>query len=141
MCTLVTIENIKEIRSGSETQYYREQFKIAASFEERWLTIVYISDGKYKTLHLVAFTSDVFQMWNTTLRQLYELRQDLMSGLGNMERRQKVWEKHYWKGADQSGDQRLDFEEVEQMCRRLNIHSPRADLLNRFMASVLTSLN
>lgn len=130
---IVTIENIKEIRSGPETRYYREQFKIAASFEERWLTLIYITDGKYKTIHMVAFTSDVFRMWNTTLRKLYSLRQDLMTGLGNMERRQMVWEKQYWKDADQSGDQKLDFEEVEAMCKRLNINSPRTDLLNRFM--------
>jgi phosphatidylinositol phospholipase C, delta len=102
--------------------------------------VIYIADGKYKTLHMVAFTSDVFHMWNTTLRQLHSLRQDLMSGLGNMERRQMVWEKQYWKDADQSGDQKLSFEEIEQMCRRLNINSPRLDLLNRFMVCQCFSL-
>lgn len=130
---VVVIENIKEIRSGPEARYYREQFNIALAFEERWLTLIYIADGKYKTLHMVAFTSDVFHMWDTTLRRLHSLRQDLMSGLGNMERRQMVWEKQYWKDADQSGDHKLTFEEIEQMCRRLNINSPRSDLLNRFM--------
>ena len=135
----VTIENIKEIRSGEETRFYREQLNYASSYEERWITIIYISDGKYKTLHVVPFTDDVFQMWDSTLRRLYSLRQDLMSGLGNMERRQMVWERHYWKGADSSQDERLSFEEVEMMCKRLNIKTPRSDLLNRFMVSVTSS--
>lgn len=120
---------------GADARYYREQFKIAPDAEPRWLTIIYICDGKYKTLHLVAYTPDVFQMWAVTLRRLYALRQELMGGLGNIERRQRVWERHYWKGADESGDQRLAFDEVEKMCRRLNIHSSRDDLYKRFAVS------
>ncbi|KAG8926409.1 Phospholipase C [Tulasnella sp. 418] len=129
---IITIENIREMRAGADARNYREQFKIAADSEPRWLTIVYISDGKYKTLHVVALEQDVFKMWYNTLTKLYSLREELMRGLGNMERRQMVWEKQYWKGADSTGDQKLDFDEVEKMCRRLNIHTSRDDLLKKF---------
>lgn len=71
-------------------------------------------------------------MWDTTLRRLHAYRLQLMTGLGNIEERQRIWEKQYWKGADVDRDQRLTFEEVEKMCRRLNINSPREDLLNWF---------
>ncbi|KAH9834796.1 PLC-like phosphodiesterase [Rhodofomes roseus] len=131
VCPLVPIENIKELREGADARYYREQFQIAPSFEDRWLTIVYVLDGRYKTLHLLAATRDVFQMWDLTLRRLYAIRQKLMSGLGHTEVRQAVWEKQFWKG-DSGMDQRLEFEEVERMCRRLNINPSQDDLLRRF---------
>ncbi|KZT64238.1 PLC-like phosphodiesterase [Daedalea quercina L-15889] len=128
---IIPIENIKELREGADARYYRQQFQIAPSFEDRWLTIVYVLDGRYKTLHLLAATRDVFQMWDLMLRRLYAIRQKLMSGLGYTEVRQAVWEKQFWKG-DSGTDQRLEFEEVERMCRRLNINPSTDDLLRRF---------
>ena len=131
----VSIEDIKEIRAGRDARDYREQCKIAADREDRWLTIVYMTDGKYKTLHAVADTRDVFMMWDETLRQLHASRLELMTGLGNVERRQMIWERQYWKGADEGGDQKLQFHEVERLCRRLNIHSPKQELFHLFKVS------
>lgn len=71
-------------------------------------------------------------MWDTTLRKLHGIRQELMSGLGNIEMRQAIWEKQYWKGADEKRDQKLVFEEVEKLCKRLNINSNTGDLLRLF---------
>ncbi|KAI0366571.1 PLC-like phosphodiesterase [Pilatotrama ljubarskyi] len=128
----IPIENIKELREGADARYYREQFQLAQEYEDRWLTIVYVLDGGYKTLHLIAATREIFQMWDVTLRRLYAIRQQLMSGLGNADMRQAVWEKQFWKGADDEQDQRLDFDDVERLCRRLNINPSRQDLLRRF---------
>lgn len=61
-----------------------------------------------------------------------------MSGLGNVEMRQAVWEKQYWKGADE-GDQKLDFEEMERLCKRLNINSSTDTLLRLFKVSILNT--
>jgi phosphatidylinositol phospholipase C delta len=129
---IIPIENIKELRSASDARYYREQFQLAQEYEDRWLTIIYIMDGGYKTLHLIASTKDIFQMWDITLRKLYSIRQELMSGVGNIEMRQAVWEKQYWKGADEGKDQRLSFEEMEKLCKRLNINSSSDTLLRLF---------
>ncbi|KAI0634387.1 1-phosphatidylinositol-4,5-bisphosphate phosphodiesterase 1 [Trametes polyzona] len=128
----IPIENIKELREGVDARYYREQFQLAQEYEDRWLTIVYILDGGYKTLHLIAATRDIFQMWDVTLRRLYAIRQQLMNGLVSADMRQAVWEKQFWKGADEEQDQRLDFDDVERLCRRLNINPSREDLLRRF---------
>ena len=135
----VPIETIKELRSGVDARYYREQFQLAQEYEDKWLTIIYVMDGGYKTLHLIAATKDIFQMWDVTLRKLYEIRQQLMSGLGNAEMRQAVWEKQFWKGADEEADQKLDFDDVERMCRRLNINPSRDDLLRRFKVCLVSS--
>lgn len=131
----VPIENIKELRSGSDARYYRQQFQLAAELEERWITIIYVMEEGYKTLHLIAFNKDVFQMWDITLRKMHAIRQQLMSGLGNLEMRQAVWEKQYWKSADDEQDQKLEFDDVERMCRRLNINPSRDDMLRRFKAA------
>ena len=128
----VPIENIKELRCGADARYYRSQFQLSQEYEDRWLTIVYVLDGGYKTLHLIAATREIFQMWDITLRRLYAIRQQLMSGLGSADMRQAVWEKQFWKGADDEQDQRLDFDDVERLCRRLNINPSREDLLRRF---------
>jgi len=133
--SVVPIETIKELRSGSDARYYREQFQLSQDYEDRWLTIIYILDGNYKTLHLIAATKDVFHMWDSTLRMLHAIRQQLMSGLGNIEMRQAVWEKHYWKSADEESDQKLEFDEVEKLCKRLNINSSTENLLRLFKVS------
>lgn len=129
---IIPIETIKEIRTGSDARYYREQFQIAPTHESRWLTLVYLLDGSYKTLHLIAPTRDVFQMWETTIRRLYSMRQQLMNGLGHTAMRQAIWERQFWKGADEERDQKLEFDDVERMCRRLNINPSRDDLMRRF---------
>jgi len=133
---LVPIENIKEIRSGEDARYYRQQFQLSQDYQDRWLTIIYLLDGSYKTLHLIPATKDVFRMWDKTLRELHAIRQELMRGLGNGEMRQALWEKHYWTGADEERDHKLTFAEVEKLCRRLNISSSHEDLLNLFKVSI-----
>ncbi len=55
-----------------------------------------------------------------------------MSGLGHGEMRQAVWEKQFWKAADEEDDSQLDFDDLEKLCRRLNINPSRDELLRRF---------
>ena len=130
---VVPIETIKELRSTSDGRFYREQFQLAQSYEERWLTIIYILEGgTYKTLHLIANTNEVFSAFNTTLRNLWKVRCELMSGLGNTELRQRVWEKQYWKEGEASGGSKLDFGEMETLCKRLNVNSSTDALMRLF---------
>ena len=117
---------------GTDARYYREQFQLAQDYEDKWITIIYILDGGYKTLHLIAATRDIFQMWDVTLRRLYAIRQQLMSGLGSADMRQAVWEKQFWKGADSSGDKTLDFDEIRRLCVRLNVNASEQELQTWF---------
>ncbi|GLB39507.1 putative phosphoinositide phospholipase C [Lyophyllum shimeji] len=125
---IVPLETIKEVRSGHGARYYREQFAYPESAEERWLTVMYILEGTYKTLHILADTRDVFEMWDSAVRKLVAIRQGLMTGLGNIELREAVWERQYWKGADVECDNKLSFEEVQGLCRRLNANLSRPAL-------------
>lgn len=132
---IVPIETIKELRTGANASYYRAQFKFPEEADSRWITIIYILEGTYKTLHMLADTRDTFHMWDVTLHKLYAIRQGLMTGLGNVEMRQTVWERQYWKGADDEGDQKLDFDDVERLCKRLNVNTSVADLQRLFRVS------
>lgn len=137
------MDSIKEIRSGAATRFYREQFRISPDKEDLWFTIVYtLPSAKYKTLHLIAFTPDVYDLWKRTLEQVLAYREDLLSGAGSRDPFQKdnVWERQYWNDAERSGDKTIDFNEIEGMCRRLNISLPRANLLNVFIVSISTIL-
>jgi phosphatidylinositol phospholipase C delta len=130
--SIVPIENIKELRTASDGRYYRELFHISQECENRWLTIIYTLDGRWKLWHVIAPSVDVFQMWDFTLRKLHAIRQALMCGLGNNYLREAVWEKQYWKAADEQADQMLFLEDVEKLCRRLNVNPSREDLDRRF---------
>jgi len=80
-------------------------------------------------------------MWDAALGGLHAHRMKLMTGLGNIEERQRVWEKQYWRGADVDKNQRLTFEEVAKMCRKLKINSTREDLWMWFkVGNVLSSV-
>ncbi|KAF8480101.1 PLC-like phosphodiesterase [Russula ochroleuca] len=129
---IIPIENIKELRTASDARYYRELFQISQECENRWLTIIYTLDGRWKIWHVIAPSVDIFQMWDSTLRELYAVRQTLMRGLGNFNLREALWAKQCWKAADEQAEQKLYFEDVEKLCKRLNVNSSRDDLYRHF---------
>lgn len=96
------------------------------------MSIIYTSAGKYKILHLVALTSDDYHLWKETLETLYSQRKELMGGLDQMRKRQSVWLKQHWSTADITGDQKLDVQDVANLCRNLNISVLEADLKANF---------
>ena len=75
-------------------------------------------------------TKDVFQIWNKTLRELHPIRQELMRAVRNIEVREALLEEKHWEGADEERDQKLTFEEIVWLCRRLNINSNRTICLD-----------
>lgn len=89
----------------------------------------------YKTLHLISPDANKHQMLDITLRKLYAIREGLKNGSGSLEMRQAIWEKQYWKSSDEEKDQKLNFNDVERMCHRLNLDPPRDELKRRFDAA------
>jgi len=75
----VRIENITELRPGSHARYNMEQLRHLKAEEDRWLTITYLADEKYKTLHIIAPTTEDFQSFYDTLVLLRELRAAMLS--------------------------------------------------------------
>ncbi|KAG6835937.1 hypothetical protein H0H93_013154 [Arthromyces matolae] len=129
---IVALESVKEIRSGDGARYYREQFELPRETENRWLTIIYTLEGAYKTLHMLADTQEDFSQWESAIRKLVAVRQGLMIGLGNVNIREEVWSRQYWKGADANGDRQLSLDEIEKLSWRLNARFPRPVLQKMF---------
>ncbi|KAJ6256588.1 1-phosphatidylinositol 4,5-bisphosphate phosphodiesterase [Drechslerella dactyloides] len=133
------LDDVKEIRTGENARNYRESFQVSSDFEDRWITVIYsehIENGRLRTLHLVAPTKELFQLWTETLEALLTYRTELMAGIATQG--DKVLGNH-WKleissQADRTNDieERLSFEEVERLCRRLQVNCSRQYLRARF---------
>ncbi|RGB24570.1 hypothetical protein C1646_725847 [Rhizophagus diaphanus] len=128
----VNIENIKELRIGEAIRNIRIHAKIGKDLEDRWFTIIYVEAGKYKSLHLLAETADLFNKWVDNLQRLYLHRKDMIGGLGHLRKRQSIWLKQHWKQANKDGDSKLVFDEVSRLCRQLNINMSRQSLRAKF---------
>ncbi|PWN32040.1 PLC-like phosphodiesterase [Meira miltonrushii] len=128
----VNLESIREVRSGSAARSYRTSLSIAAAHEQHWISIIYQANSIYKALHLIALSDASLDRWYTTLQAVQNERKLLASCVDMSERRQSIWLRQQFKGADTSKDARLDFGETVRLCRRLGIMSNREDLRKRF---------
>ncbi|KAJ4473664.1 PLC-like phosphodiesterase [Lentinula aciculospora] len=129
---IIPIESIKELRFDADSSYYRTLYKLPPDAQSRWITIIYIREGAYKVTHLIAPSATVFKLWKESLTKLYAVRQGLMTGNFDNVLRDVVWEKQYWKTADHDGDQKLEFENVQNLCRRLSLHFSEEELRKLF---------
>lgn len=128
----VNLESIREVRSGSAARSHRTSLSIAAAHEQRWISIIYQANSIYKALHLIALSDASFERWYTTLQAVQNERKLLASCVDMSEKRQSLWLRQQFKGADSSKDARLDFFETVRLCRRLGIMSNKEDLRKRF---------
>ncbi|KAF3940711.1 hypothetical protein ABW19_dt0202772 [Dactylella cylindrospora] len=135
------VDDVKEIRTGENARNYREDFQVSSEFEDRWITIIYsehAENGRLRTLHLVAPTAELFQLWTKTLESLLNYRTELMASLAT--HGDRVLGSH-WKreissqltsSSAETKDEKLSFEEVERLCRRLQVNCSRQYLRSRF---------
>lgn len=136
------VDDIKEIRMGADARNYREEFRIHSEMEDRWATIIYAEPeegGKLKTLHIIAPTVDIFKLWTTTLEKVLRYRTEMMAGLA-MQGEKCVGA--HWRNYMASREiatplpspkgERLGFEDVERLCRRLHVNCSRKFLKDRF---------
>ncbi|KAL7268175.1 Phospholipase C [Rhizina undulata] len=138
------VDDIKEIRVGRDARNYREEFQISAELEDRWATIIYAEpedSGKLKTLHVIAPTVELFTLWTTTLEKILRYRTEMMAGLA-MQGEKFVdahWRNYmasqYASAPKSPKDERLSFEDVERLCRRLHVNCSRRFLKDRFKRS------
>lgn len=128
----VNLESIREVRVGSDASSCRTSLSISVTHEPRWISIIYQTGGIYKALHLIALSDDSLARWRDALRTMQDQRKLLMSGVDMLDQRQNIWLRQHWKAADSSQDEKLDFDEVVRLCRRLGIEISRRELRMRF---------
>ncbi|KAG9023978.1 Phospholipase C, partial [Serendipita sp. 407] len=133
---VIHIENIKELRLGSSAHSEMSTLlpdQDPLKIQDRWLTIIYTVEDEYKTLHVIAPTTQLLDQWYTTLVLLRQLRLDFMAGVFHgSSQESELWEKHHFSGADRSKDNKLSYSEVKSLCRRLNFGGTEDEVKRRF---------
>ncbi|CAG8638986.1 13149_t:CDS:2, partial [Racocetra fulgida] len=137
----VNIESIKELLIGETIRSYRDHFNLGVDFEPRWFTIIYVDFGKYKTLHLVAPTLELFNLWVNNLEKLYLHRRNIIGGLGHLRKRQYLLLEQQWKQADKDGNSRLDFDDVTNIDQQNQMVSILRNTLGEYLVTNSLSEN
>ncbi|KAI1376439.1 PLC-like phosphodiesterase [Hypoxylon crocopeplum] len=145
----IYIDDIKEVRIGSDIRQYRIDYGISESEEGRFFTIFYAVPDKSrsKTMHLVAGDEETFTHWVNALDSISKHREVHMASL-------MAFNDHairaYWNGEMTKqfenrqhlpGEEEMDFPGVERVCRNLHIHMAQRDLQAKFAIADTTRTN
>lgn len=139
------IDDMKEIRVGTDARNYREEHQISEDAESRWFTII-ISDSErfkgrtVKILHLIAPTRRILELWTTTLEHISRYRIGLMAGLAGSGQSEAILMAHWQReitrffpeGLNPDEEKSLDFGAVESVCRSLHINCSQNMLRAQF---------
>lgn len=139
------IDDIEEIRLQGEARNYREEFLVPPELEPRWFTVIYADHDRakgrpLKSIHLIAPTQHVFELWTSTLNDLRRYRHELMAGLVGSGQDEKTLRGHWnremaklFNGAPHAEDEeKLGFLGVESLCRGLHINCSQNVLRAQF---------
>lgn len=136
----IYIDDIREIRVGSDTKQYRLDFEVPDAEESRFFSILH-ADGeksKSKTMHLIAEDEETFTNWVGALDALSKHRQELMTSLMSFNDKaiRTYWSSEMSKQFDgkphSPDEEEIDFTGVERVCRNLHIHVKQKDLRDKF---------
>ncbi|RFU72923.1 phosphoinositide-specific phospholipase c [Trichoderma arundinaceum] len=129
------VDEIREIRTGSDIQQYGRDFGISEERRKTWFSILYVvpEKSKIKFLHLIADNDETYQIWITFLDAMLRYRQEVMTSLMTFNERAIA---QYWQSEMQkhnSEDQEeLDIAGVMRVCQNLHIYSSQSTLQSNF---------
>lgn len=140
------IDDIQQIRVGSDARNYREECGVSADLESRWFTIVYADQDRakgrpVKTMHLFAPNDYIFGLWTSTLEDVSRYRMKLMAGLAGSGQDEKSLKTHWRRemakrftsNPNRADEENLSFEGIESLCRSLHINCSKNVLRAQFM--------
>lgn len=139
------IDDIQQIRMQGEARTYREEFQMPVEYERRWFTIIYADHDRakgrpHKSIHLIAQSQHLFELWTSTLNDLRRYRHELMAGLVGSGSDEKTLRGHWnremakiFNGAPHAEDEEnLGFPGIESLCRGLHINCSQNVLRTQF---------
>lgn len=143
------IDDIKDIRIGSDTRQSRIDFGIPDSEEGRFFTIVRAlpHTSKSKPMHLIAENEETFTQWVTALESISKHRESHMASLMAFDEDavRKFWNSEMSKRFENKPhsleDEKIDFQGVERVCRIMHIHISQRDLRAKFAIADTTKTN
>lgn len=136
----IYIDDIKEVRIGSDIRQYRIDYGVPESEEGRFFTIFYAVPDKSrsKTMHLIAEDEETFAHWVNALDTISKHREVHMASLMAFN---DAAIRGYWSGEmtkqfenrqHSPDEEEMDFPGVERVCRNLHIHMPHRELQIKF---------
>ncbi|KAI1433330.1 phosphatidylinositol-specific phospholipase C [Xylaria sp. CBS 124048] len=145
----IYIDDIKDIRIGSDTRQYRLDYCIPDTEEGRFFTIFYAlpDTSRSKQMHLIADDEETFTQWVTALDSISKQRELHMASLMAFD---EAAVRNFWNGemAKRFGnkphsaeEEKIDFLGVERVCRHLHIHMAQKDLRAKFAVADVTRSN
>ncbi|KAI0459998.1 phosphatidylinositol-specific phospholipase C [Xylaria acuta] len=145
----IYIDDIKDVRIGSDTRQYRIDYGIPDKEEGRFFTIFYAlpDTSRSKQMHLIAEDEETFAQWVTTLDSISKHRELHMASLMafNENAVRSFWNaemlKQFRNKSHSTEEEKIDFLSVERICRNLHIHIAAKDLMAKFSIAVATTSN
>lgn len=129
------VDEIQEIRTGSDIQQYGRDFGIAPEDRANWFSILYAAPEKSKSkfLHLIADDAETYQMWIKFLEAMLRYRQDVMASLMTFNERAiaRYWQSEMLKHNSEDQEE-LDIAGVMRVCQHLHIYSSQSTLQANF---------
>lgn len=140
------IDDIKEIRMGSDIRQYRLDFDVPEADEGRFFSILYaVADkSRSKVMHLIAENEETFDHWVNALDAISKHRQDLMTSLMSFNDKaiRSYWNSEMTKQFDGKphsvDEEEIDLPGVERVCRNLHIHVAPEQLRIKFVMADAT---
>ncbi|GAW18944.1 hypothetical protein ANO14919_084280 [Xylariales sp. No.14919] len=145
----IYVDDIKDVRIGSDTRQYRIDYGVPDTEEGRFFTIVYAlpDASRSKQMHLIAEDEETFSQWVTGLDSISKHREHHMASLMAFNENAV---RNFWNGemAKQwsnkpydDKEKTIDFLGVERVCRNLHIHMAQKDLKTKFKMAASTDPN
>ncbi|KAK7397762.1 hypothetical protein QQX98_012868 [Neonectria punicea] len=137
------VDEIREIRTGTDVQQYCLDFAVSDSLATTWFTIIYTlpDNSKTKFLHIVADDHESLTNWTEFLDAMLKYRQDLMTSLMAFNDRAiaQYWQSEMAKQFSDKprgvGQEELDIAGVKRVCQNLHIYSSQWTLEANFFRS------
>ena len=134
------VDEIREIRMGSDIQQYARDFNIAESERLTWFSILYVAPerSKLKLMHLIADSIETTQLWTNFLEAMLRHRQDVMTALMTFNDKaiQQYWQtemtRQYGDQSRSSDQEELNIAGVMRVCQNLHIYSSQSTLQANF---------
>jgi phosphatidylinositol phospholipase C delta len=131
----VYIDDIQDVREGHEAKEYLDQFSISDEMAKCWFTVVYSDvhrskQRSTKTMHLIAPNAAIAHLWTESIDRVQRLRIRTMTQIakGGEKSIKQLWRRE--TKADPYA--RLNFENVKQLCWKLDINCSENALRAQF---------
>ncbi|KAJ3033547.1 1-phosphatidylinositol 4,5-bisphosphate phosphodiesterase delta-4 [Rhizophlyctis rosea] len=129
LCT-VDLHSIREIRLGQNTKAFDAQGK-RNDLENRSFSVIYVVDGEYKSLNLVAPSREIYELWVSGLYMLMS-QQTPDDEPGRLNSSLTNWLRKQWQEVDHKNVGKLDLDDVTTLFRKLNIKLSKSEIKSAF---------